>query len=312
MQNKKTIMAFSALLILLFHLWINITNYQVESYLRELCVIGVDLFFFISAYSIGKKDTLVYNKFLKNRFLKVYLKFIIFAIIGLIYYKWDIVKFIRIISGLELFSKGGGSFLWFLPCIMLVYLTLPLYKELDKKYPKLLFGITILSYLLIVIGLSLYTDIRQVFIFLNRIPIILIGYYVAKYNILEYLNHNKIKYIITTITTLVIGLIITYLAYINHFSLFWYREVFYILYIPLSLGLILVLDKIKPNKLITLISSITLELYGLQMIFGFKLANKVFTIIDMKLLSNIITIVILIIMARAIKYLFDLKEKIKR
>jgi len=41
MKNKKSLMAISALLILIYHLWINITNLRIEIYLRQICVIGV-------------------------------------------------------------------------------------------------------------------------------------------------------------------------------------------------------------------------------------------------------------------------------
>ncbi len=310
MKNKKTIMAFSALLILLFHLWINLTNYQIENYLRELCVIGVDLFFFVSAYSIGKKEIL-YSKLLQDRFQKIYLKFLLFAILGFFYYHWSLTKFISIILGLELFKKGGGSFLWFLPTIMLVYLILPLYKKIDIKHPILTPVIGISSYLLVSISVSLFTNWNQIFIFFNRIPIILIGYYTAKNDILEYLNQNKIRYLITTISTLITGIILTYLIYINHFYLTWYHEVFYILYIPFIMGILLLIDKIKPNCFINLIGSITLELYGLQMIFGFQIANTVFHYIKIKFISNILTILILIMMASMISYFFNRKVKLE-
>lgn len=307
MQNKRTIMAFSALLILIFHLWINITNSPIEIFIRQLCVIGVDLFFFVSAYSIAKKEPIDYKNFIINRFQKVYLKFIIFAIVGAIYFKWTIIRFIKIILGIELFIKGGGSFLWFLPAIMLVYLTLPLYKKIDSKHPLIVPFISILSNLIISISISLFTNYNSIFILINRIPIILLGYYFAKYNIFEYLNASKVRYWLVTISTIIFGIIISYLVYLNHFKVMWFKEIFYILYIPLNIGIILLLDKIKVNKLSILLSSITLELYALQMLFGFKIANIIFEYTNIKLLSNILTITILIIISLFTKYLFNLK-----
>lgn len=308
MQNKKTIMTFSALLILIFHLWINITNFQIEVFIRQLCVIGVDLFFFISAYSIAKKEKIDYKIFIVDRFIKIYLKFIIFAIIGAIYFKWSIIRFIKIILGIELFIRGGGSFLWFIPAIMIIYMILPLYIKVDSKHPKITSFVTILVYLIISISISLFTTYSSIFILTNRIPIILLGYYFAKYNVMEYLNNNKIKYWIVTITIIILGIIISYLVYINHFKVSWFKDLFYILFIPFSIGLVLLLDKIKANKISILISSITLELYAIQMIFGFKLANIIFKFINIKLLSNILTIIVLIIIALLIKNLFNLIE----
>jgi len=309
MQNKKTIMAFSALLILVFHLWINVTNSLVEEYLRQLCVIGVDLFFFVSAYSIEKIEKYEYKNFVIGRFNKIYLKFIIFSIIGLLYFGWNISRFIRIIFGIELFTKGGGSFLWFLPSIMLVYLILPLYKQIDKRYPKIVPVITILLYLLISIIVSLFTNYENLFILTNRIPIILLGYHFAKYNIFTYLNSNKARYYISTVIILILGIVISYLVYINHFKVTWFKELFYILYIPLNIGLILLLNKTKENKLSKLIGSITLELYGIQMIFGFKIMYVIFKYTNIKILSNILVIIILIIISIVIQYIFNLKDK---
>lgn len=312
MQNKKTIMAFSALLILIFHLWINITNSHIEMYLKHICVIGVDLFFFVSAYSMAKIKKIEYKKFIIDRFIKVYLKFIIFALIGTLCFRWSISKFFKVILGLELLNKGGGSFLWFIPSIMLVYLTLPIYKMLDNKHPKITPLMAIITYLFGTIIASVYTSYDDLFILTNRIPIILIGYYFAKCDIFTYLNASKIRYIFTTTCFMVLGLVIPYMGYINHFNILWFKESFYILYIPLIIGLILSLNKVKNNKLSILIGSITLELYGVQMLFGFKIANSIFKYINIKLLSNLITITVLIIFAYLVHIIFNVLYKLKR
>ena len=293
MQNKKTIMTFSALFIVIFHMWINVTNSPIEMYLRQICVIGVDLFFFLSAYSIGKRKNIEYKKFIIDRFLKIYLKFIIFACIAAFYLNWDISKFIKVILGIELFNKGGGSFLWFIPGIMLVYLILPLYKKVDEKYPKATPISAILIYLITTISISLFTNYRNLFILTNRIPIILLGFYFSKYDIFKYLNKHNLRYWLITIILIISGIMISYLVYINHFNVTWFKEIFYILYIPLNMGIIFLLDKIKDNKISSLIGSVTLELYGLQMIFGFKLANAIFRYTNIRLLSNILIILCL-------------------
>lgn len=306
MQNKKTIMAFSAILILIFHLWINVTDTRIEIFLRQLSVIGVDIFFFVSSYSLGKRKNIEYKSFIKNRFQKVYLKFIILSIIGMFIFNWNIKKFITIILGIELLTKGGGSFLWFLPGIMLMYIILPLYIKLDSKHPKIAPLIVIASEIFLTIIISCFTNYQEIFILTNRIPIILLGYYFAKHHIFEYLKTTKKRYWLTTIITLTLGVIISYLVNIYHFRLDWFKDVFYILYIPLIIGLILLIDSIKENKISKLIGSITLELYGLQMIFGFKIANDILGYTKEKLISNIITILILIIIASIMKKLFDL------
>lgn len=311
MKNKKSLMAISAILILIYHLWINITNLRGEIYLRKLCVIGVDIFFFISAYSIGKSNR-SYKDFVTNRFKNIYFEFLVFSIIGAFYLKWSLSKFIGTIIGLELIKSGGGSFLWFVPGIMIVYLTLPLIKKLDIKYPKVTPIILSILYLLVVILLSSFSSYNALFILINRIPIILVGYYFARYDIFDKLNKNKMVYWSLSIICIIIGLLISYYVFINHFRITWFKDIFYVLYIPLIIGIILLVDKIKVNKLINVLGSITLELYGLQMIFGFKIANMVYRYVDHKLISNILTIVILIVMAIVFNYVIKLKDKFSK
>lgn len=311
MQNKKTIMAVATIMILIFHLWINVTNSVIENFLRYICVIGVDLFFFVSAYSIGKKKNIEYKKFLLNRLNSVYFKFFLLSIVCAIYAGWDIIKFIKTVLGIELFTNGGGSFLWFIPSIMIVYILLPLYKKIDDKYPKITPSISFTIYILASIIVSLYTDYTALFIFTNRILIILIGFYFAKYNVLEKINTNRRIYYVITFVLLFVGIFISYNTYVNFFKLSWLNDAFYILNIPLEIGLILLLDKIKENRVIKMIGSATLESYGIQMIFGFKLANIIYKKIHYALLSNIVSIVVILILSLILKYIFDLIQKMK-
>ena len=310
MQNKKTIMVVSALFILIFHLWVNITTFIEESIIRQICVVGVDLFFFVSAYSISKKKEIIYKDFIINRLTDIYLKFILLTIIYVIYTSKGLLDFIKIILGIDLFTKGGGSFLWFLPSIMIIYVLLPLYKNIDNKYKKLCPIISFVLFLILSISLSTFTNYSEIFILLNRIPIIMLGYYIAKYNVLEILRNKKIIYAITTLLLVLIGYIISYKTIFNRIEIIYLYDIKYILNIPLELGLIMLLDLIKDNKVTSLLGSITLELYGLQMIFGFKLANKLFISLKNSILVNIVTFIIIILLSLIMYYLYKLAKKL--
>ena len=276
MNNKKTIMTVSALFILIFHLWINITKSINELYIRQLLVVGVDMFFFLSCYSIGKRE-IKYKEFIKNRILDI-----------------------------NLFIKGGGSFLWFIPGIMIVYLLLPLYKKIDNKiYVPI---ITIFIYLSVCILISYNTYYDEIFILFNRIPIMLIAYYMGKYNVINYLDDKK--YWLITILLLTIGFAISYISIVNRIKLEWFYDIYYLIYIPFVLGLIMLLDKIKDNKLTNLLGSITLELYGLQMIFGYKIVNMIYLHFNNALLTNVLVIIVMFILSIILKYIFDIKNKI--
>ncbi len=69
-------------------------------------------------------------------------------------------------------------------------------------------------------------------------------------------------------------------------------------------------NKINENKVIKLLSSITLELYALQMIFGFKIANYIYKVINLKLLSNVITICVLILFSLIVNYILKKVPKL--
>ena len=141
MKNKSLTMFVAAILIAVFHLWINVTSMgsvasDIEGFVQFICFIGVDMFFAISAFSIAQSNTENYKEFIKKRFSKIYNKFLLFAIIAFILESWTISRLLKVASGIELFARGGGSFLWFAPAILIVYLLLPLYKKVDEHYPK--------------------------------------------------------------------------------------------------------------------------------------------------------------------------------
>ena len=297
MKNKKTIMFFSSILILIFHLWINIFDrtsnlYYIEEFIRQICFIGVDIFFFLSVYSISNVESKNYKTFIKSRFKKVYIPYIIFAIIALFYMKWDIKTFILNILGINLFLKGGGSFLWFIPFIMIIYLLLPLYSCLDNKCKKSTPIISFIIWLVLTIVLSLYTSYYYIFIFTNRIPIILLGYYLKKYNIIDKLS--KKTYLLSGIVLTIIGLFILY--YFRHINIIFIKDIFYILSIPLIIGTILLINLIPTNKIINLLGSITLEIYAIQMIFGYKI-TEIIMLKNLYLLTNVLSITCVILLS---------------
>ena len=80
----------------------------------------MDIFFFVSAYSLAQRDRIEYWKFVGNRLLSIYIPFVLFAVVAGFYEKWKYPRFFKVISGIEFFKRGGGSFLWFFVAIMLI------------------------------------------------------------------------------------------------------------------------------------------------------------------------------------------------
>lgn len=301
MNNKKSLMFLSCLLILIFHLWINISNSSIELFFKYICVIGVDIFFFISAYNIASKKRINYKEFIINRFSHIYFKFIIFTSIFIIYIKSDISTYLKIVSGYDFIINAGGSFLWFLPSIFIVYLLLPLYKKYDKKIISIVS--VILIYILLIVILYKINK-YDLFIFINRIPIIMIGYYFAWID-LNKIRNNRLISFISLILLFIVGIFISYYVFDKRLTNSLFYDFGYIFNIPVIISIILLVDNIKENKFISLVGSATLEIYAVQMIIGFKLTNSVYTLLKNVILTNIVSISMVIMISVVLKVILD-------
>ena len=136
-KTKQPIMGLAALLIVLFHLFpASRSNDVLSSVVRYIVMtgyIGVDIFFFMTGYMAHFSKTDNYFQYIKRKFLNIYPIFIFSCILFVIMGKLSIKKALYTVLGADLFLSGGGSFLWFIPAIMIFYLLVPFYKKLIKK-----------------------------------------------------------------------------------------------------------------------------------------------------------------------------------
>lgn len=302
MKNKKLIMFFAALMILIFHLWIYINPitsnlFKIEVFIRTICYIGVDIFFFVSAFSISNKEIKNYREFIFSRFKKIYIPFIIFGIINAIYNNWNIKKLILTVTSIDLFIRGGGSFLWFIPAIMYIYLLLPLINKIKNKKKCIILMVIWLLLALILTN----TNNTQLLILINRIPIILIAVLLSETNILNKIN--KYIYLIISIILFIIGIIIMYNFYALKIKYIY--DINYIIAIPLIISIIMLLNILPTNKIIDKISRYTLEIYAFQMIIGSNIINEIFKFTKKPLLINIISIITIVFISIIYGYTYN-------
>lgn len=315
MKCKKSLMGLAALLIVIFHFWIIITKSPVEITIYRSAYLGVDIFFFVSAYSLGQKKDIKYGSFILNRLLYIYLPFIVMAGICAIYKHWTIKRFFTVVSGVEFFKQGGGSFLWFTVAIMLLYLIAPLfvklksnlgYKALFVLFPAWGVLVWILQYVFH------YTDI---FILLNRIPIFIIGLYY------EELRNSKLrKFALPLIFAGIIGGGVLIYHYGGKVRLNKpISDMYYLVVIPFVLGIVGMFDFISQkvhfrNLPLQFIGGITLELYGMQMIFGFDIETKILKAMLKKPLSmelkKLYTFLLTLLLLILIAWIFHLPKVI--
>jgi len=269
------------LYILVYHLWTFIGNSSIEAFIIRIGFIGVDIFFFLSAYSMSGKE-ISYKKSLIRAGL-IYVKFFVFAVIYALYNSISFSDFVKTVTGLDLFLSGGGSFLWFAPAFIIFTLLFPLFCRSKFKYKwAVLLGVWFTVGILI----SQLTAYKAIFIVVNRIPVILAGYYAKK---LPATNKKKTALIGSALT--ITGIAILYFFYFKLRINEPVTDIFYITGIPLCLGLAMLSGLMKESKVLRFLSTFTFELYAVQMIVGFDLAVLFYDLTELPVITNILTFI---------------------
>lgn len=309
MKNKKTIMAFSALQILIFHLWVTLfPGNEIEDFLKQTSYVGVDIFFFLSAYSLTGRKVEKYFTFIFSRFRAVYVKFILFALIAFWYAGWKLSYLGKVITMGDLFQKGGGAFLWFLPAIMLFYAVFPLLQRCEQRYRY----VTLLIAFVIWAGVAAfatYYKIKPMFIYWNRIPVFLSGFYLGTSRAFKkLLADNRNKLLMGSVCVIGGGILLYFFGYRPKLQV-PFCDMFYVAGLPVSLGLVLLISFVPEKPVMKWIGSSTLEMYAVQMIFGYNFANWVLKATKKPLLTNICSILFVTISAAAFHYTYQFIEK---
>ena len=114
--------------------------------------VGVQVFFFMSGFLYGKKDSPISPlAFYKKRFQKIYIPYVIWLVIIVAVYSLfhlspiNAKQIILYLLNLQWFSIpiDGLNHLWFLTVLMFGYLMTPWIKRLHAKYPILFFSVFI-------------------------------------------------------------------------------------------------------------------------------------------------------------------------
>ncbi len=323
-NTKKYIAAAAALQILLYHCWIPVFKYGtaaagVERFLIASTYSGVDIFFFLSAYSLVLRPVENYRAFIKNRALKILPLFII---------AWAL-----------------GHFIWFLPAIMVVYLLFPPLYKLCRKAPVLAFPLLVIGWACITyLILGFLNPTQSLGIFLFRIPAIILGAYAGgifgkcEQDLDPMAPQNEPLKPILGAVLLAVGTALVYkFGYVNKLSV-PFKDTFYLAGIPTMLGTVILVDwlgqkledkntiRVIPKKVfkeqglpeerafsefvadtIKHFGSITLELYFSQMVLGTYLTNNFYAITSDRLITNVITIAIIIIVSKIINWISEFR-----
>lgn len=304
-QTQKPLLGVAALLILIFHLlpimWTGGVLATVSQFVTLTAYIGVDMFFFLSGYVLVFSRTDNYFAYLKRRVLRIYPIFLLCAIVYVILGKAQPDSMLKALVGISLFERGGGSFLWFLPSIMIVYLTGPFYLRLQKRLGA---AKTLVLSLLLWTGLAFLLeavlDNHSINIFLMRLPIAMLGIFFAS---CEGRWRKSVQSIVGALLLLV-GLYLTWSFGFRTRLSEPLTDMFYLVAIPEVLGLIFLGDAIFSlfrSRLLSSLGSISLELYCVQMTVGAMLFGIFRPIVDDKWLASLAAIAAVIIISSLLR-----------
>ena len=300
--NKKFLQVIAAFQILFFHLWAPLTSTQIEQFILKTAYVGVDMFFFLSAYSLAGRE-IDYVPFLKDRVLKLYAKFAFFTLIMALFSKsFGVIRVVKSLTLIEFFQKGGGAFLWFIPAILILYIIYPLFLKWNSRFK-------VIWVLLIWLTGSVFSEhvlsYTAVFIFTNRIPVILAGYLFKTYCT----HNNNLRR--SFIVLIPLGVLLLHMYGFKVRLNFPIKDMFYVLAIPTVLGLVTLSSYVKKYAVTESLGSITLELYAVQMIFGQRILMWAYNVFNKNaLLTNIFVTGVMLLLAYIISYVIKRCERL--
>lgn len=305
--TRKNLMGLASLLVLMFHFYIPFQNSGAELFLQRSAFVGVDLFFLASGYSLGKREELGYFSFIRNRLVMVYIPFVIYNLIQAIYSGWEIGRLVKSLVGIEFFTRGGGAFLWYVPGIMILYIISPLFHIIKRKLHLGGLPVMLLFWALIGVILQFGFGYTKAFILVNRMPAYFLGMYYDEIFAGWCSKRKPVRYVVD------LALLISGILLVNRFCVTIrlmkpFAEMFYIAALPLVAALteavILASGRFK-LRILSFLGKITLELYCLQMIFGYDIEIWLLKIIKVNMAAYVFTLLILTGMAFAVHLLME-------
>ena len=145
----------------------------------------------------------------------------------------------------------------------------------------------------------------SVFIFTNRIPVILAGYLFKTY--CRHNNNLRRSFIVL----IPLGALLLYMYGFKVRLNYPIKDMFYVLAIPSVIGLVMLSSYVKKCAVTESLGSITLELYAVQMIFGQRILIWAYNVFNKNaLLTNIFVTGVMLLLAYIISYVIKRGERL--
>ena len=212
-KHRQAIIGVAAYLILKFHCQIPIypenlkIPYFIDYFIMKSGFYGVDITLLLSGFGlVNSINNNSLSKYYKHRISRIIIPFVLMGVRYYFYYEWNLKTLILNITGINFYLKNTLSFLWFIPAISTLYLLFPLYYKWYKKQNNKLMA-TIISLIVWLIPIKCLESLirHDFFIFINRIPVFLIGIYFGQLSFEKKDYNNKTIIIFFSILLLLFG-----------------------------------------------------------------------------------------------------------
>lgn len=191
-KYRTELMGISVLWVMFFHMHSRITVHPLLTFFQDIGYGGVDFFYLLSGlgvYHAYKGNAIDFYKRRISRILPYYIPIVI--IFSVYMYKINYISGEVVLTNIFLLSYWfnlPGTFDWYIPGLLFLYLITPLYLEYFKRYKNILFCI-----ILILTGISYFlfvgTPLNHLLIVFLRFPMyfggIWLGYMIKERNGLE-------------------------------------------------------------------------------------------------------------------------------
>ena len=184
-KYRAQIMGFAAIWIFVFHVRDQIAVFhdipvitQLELYCSNIGFCGVDVFLFLSGWGLYyaiQSHSLC--GFYKRRYRRLVAPFVLVCVYKTLYERWEILRFVKAVTGWTFLTKNAYEPIWFIPAIALLYLFYPLYIKIFNKIRNkyICTAAAIVIWFVLAAAVMFLTGREDIYIFINRIPVFITG-----------------------------------------------------------------------------------------------------------------------------------------
>ncbi len=238
----------------------------ISLFFNTICRISVPIFLMISG------ALLLDREYQKDKYLKRIIKFLLLIIIwDIIYLIWEYLYLGITYNNLyRLLFEPLRAHLWFLYTILLLYIIQPLLRYLLNKANKTIKIVLLIVWLLFSSGSMISHILAEYFTFFSYMGFFIIGKYLYDFSKENDLKKYNKQLVLLMIILYTVSIILNYKSSIKYnmfYNLYFAYRTPFIIFSSIAFFLLIINSNLKTNKLVILLSDLSLGVYLIHGIF---------------------------------------------